>query len=283
MPIMFNMILGAAGLSPKDVRLLRHKDSRASRGCSPYELWRDDRPKFEIYQSRQNIENRSKFSAPYWAVFIVNLNDETMFGGLYRVKYRGLLKRDSPKPHIDGGIDKAGSCDIYDLTLDKALKDLIGRLFIDWGQAALAWVQYADRNDKAVTELRTAFREEAFPGFVNFIQPLSKIDKLPKSWSAALRASRGIYLLTCPKTKEQYVGSATGEGGFWSRWNAYLQTGHGGNIALKSRKRSDYQVAILEVAGSSATTEEIIAMEGRWQCKLQSKDMGLNRNLAGRL
>ena len=34
------------------------------------------------------------------------------------------------------------------------------------------------------------------------------------------------------------------------------------------------------VAGSSATTDEIRLMEGRWQAKLQSKEMGLNRNLA---
>jgi hypothetical protein len=33
-------------------------------------------------------------------------------------------------------------------------------------------------------------------------------------------------LLTCPKTKEQYVGSATGEHVFWGRWLNYLDNGH---------------------------------------------------------
>lgn len=283
MPIMFNTILREAGLTLADVRLLRHKDKRATKGRSPYELWRDNRPMFELYQSGQRIDNRKKLSAPYWAVFIVNLNDETMFGGLYRVKYRGLLKRDSPMPHIEGAVAKAGSGDRYNLILDDTLKDLIGKLFINWGPGALAWVQYAHRNDKLVTELRAAFHEEAFPGFINFIQPLSKLDKFPKAWTIALANARGVYLLTCPKTKELYVGSATGEDGFIGRWHAYFQTGHGGNVALKSRERSDYQVSILEVAGTSATTEDIQAMEGRWQCKLQCKDMGLNRNLARRL
>jgi hypothetical protein len=87
-------------------------------------------------------------------------------------------------------------------------------------------------------------------------------------------------LLTCPKTKEQYVGSATGEEGFWGRWQDYIQSGHGGNVGLKSRAPSDYQVSILEVAGTSATPDEIKTMEGRWQSKLQSREMGLNRNLA---
>jgi hypothetical protein len=281
MPIMFNTILREAGLPLAAVRLTRHKDKRAARGRTPYELWRDNRPQFELYQSTQSIPNRKKLTAPYWAVFIVNLNDDTMFAGLYAVRYRGLLKQDTPKPHMEG-IDEAESCDVYDLTLQNTLSDLIGKLFIDWGPGALAWIQYADRNDKPVTELRMAFQEPVFPGFLNLIQALSKLDNIPKSWITALQSSRGIYLLTCPKTKEQYVGSATGEDGFWGRWQNYIHTGHGGNLGLKSRDPSDYQVSVLEVAGTSATTEDILRMEGLWQSKLQSREMGLNRNLASK-
>jgi hypothetical protein len=282
---MFNSILESANVHPKDVRLVRHKDKRATRGRTPYELWRDAGKGhlFELYQAGQGIENRKKFDSPYWAVFIVNFNNETMFAGLYRAKYRGLLEHDTPQPHIEGGIAKANSSDVWDLTLDEKLNDLIGRLFINWGDGALAWVQYANRQDKPVTELRTAFREDVFPGFMNFIEPLSRIDCLPKSWSEALQNTRGVYLLTCPKTKEQYVGSARGNQGFWGRWQNYVQTGHADNKGLKSREPSDYQVSILEVAGSSATDDDILKMEGRWQTKLQSLEMGLNRNLAGKM
>lgn len=280
MPILFNTILASAGFSLTEVRLVRHKDKRADRGRTPYELWRDDRPKFEGYQSVQGFHNRTRLSAPFWAVFIVNLQDETMFAGMYRAAYRGLLEKDTPWP-ITEGMDLAGSCDVFDLTPDDRLADLSGRLFIEWGPAALVWVQRAERNNKSVTEVRPTFREEAFPGFLNFLQPLSKLEKLPKTWETALRSSRGVYLLTCPKTKEQYVGSASGTDGFWGRWQNYLQTAHGGNIGLKSRDPSDYQVSILEVAGTSATEKEILAMEGLWQSKLQSVAMGLNKNWAG--
>src|SRR5262244_1235300 len=116
MPIMFNTILREAGLPLTAVRLIRHKDKRAARGRTPYELWRDNRPQFELYQSLQSIPNRKKLTAPYWAVFIVNLNDETMFAGVYAVRYRGLLEHDTPRPHMDG-LDEAGSGDMYDLTL----------------------------------------------------------------------------------------------------------------------------------------------------------------------
>ncbi len=49
----------------------------------------------------------------------------------------------------------------------------------------------------------------------------------------------------------------------------------------KNREPSDYQVSILEVAGTSATMDDILAMEGRWQSKLQSRERELNRNSAG--
>jgi hypothetical protein len=277
---MFNTILRQAGLTPCEVRLVRHKHNEAIKGRRPYELWRDDRQKFEQYQSIQAIRNRQKSAAPHWAVFVVNYADETMFAGLYHAKYGGLLQKDTPQPHADG-YDRAGEVDVYQLELQQKLADMLGRLFIDWGRGALAWVQYADRHDKPVTELRAAFQEPDFPGFLNFIQPLSRLSNLPTGWISALKSCRGIYLLTCPKTKEQYVGSATGDQGLWGRWQDYIGNGDGGNIGLKSRDPSDYQVSVLEVAGSAATPDDIRAMEGRWQRKLRSLEMGLNRNQAG--
>lgn len=282
MSITFNMILREAGISPNDVRLVRHKDVNAQRGRTPYELWRNNRSQFELYQSTQNIINRKKLTAPYWAVFIANYENDTMFIGLYRVLHREILQEDRKRPHMEG-IDKAGSCDSYDLELQVQLNEMIGKLFIDWGQGALAWIQYAERHNKPITELRKDFQEPEFPGFINFIQSLSKLEKIPISWITPLQSSRGIYLLTCPKTREQYIGSATGEEGFWGRWQDYIQNGHGGNLGLKSRDPSDYQVSILEVAGTSATKEDILRMEGRWQSKLQSMEMGLNHNCAGKL
>lgn len=274
---MFNTILLNAGLSLADVCLLRHQDQRAARGRTPYELWRQDPPAFDLYQSTQSTTRRSNLSrAHHWASFVGTPSGETLFVGLYRVEYCGLLGQDTPMPHCDG-IDKAGTCDVYVLTRHDSLTDLIGKLYIDWGPGMRAWVQRADQQNKPITELRTAFREPDFPGFLAFLASLSSLDSLPQSWTTALRSTRGIYLLTCPKNKEQYVGSATGVDGFWQRWQDYTRTGHGGNVALKGRGTSDYRVSILQVAGTDATTDDILAMEQRWIIKLQSKEMGLNR------
>jgi hypothetical protein len=277
MPIMFNTILLAADFRLADVRLLRHKDKRAAKGRTPYELWRDDRQRFDLYQATQSLGNRNRLRAPYWASFVGTPSGETLFVGVYGVKNQRLLEQDTSMPHMDS-VDVAGSCDVYDLTLEQKLDDLIGKLLIDWGAGDRAWIQRADQQDKRITELRTEFKEPDFPGFLNFIEPLSRLDKLPKGWRDVLQSSQGIYLLTCPRTKEQYVGSATGEGGFWRRWQDYIQTGHGGDVALKSRDPSDYQVSILEVAGTASTDADILKMEGQWKLKLQSREMGLNRN-----
>ena len=276
MPIMFNTLLREAGLVLNEVRLLRHKDRRAARGRTPYELWRDNRGQFELYQSTQSVENRARLEARYWASFLGTPADDTVFVGIYGVGKRRLLEQDTPKPSMDG-VDEAGSCDLYELTLEAALGDLSGRLLVEWGPGERSWIQRADRRDKPVVELRTVFKEPEFPGFLSFVTTLSELDRLPKSWLTALQSCRGVYLLTCPRTREQYVGSATGGDGFWGRWQDYIQTGHGGNLALKSREPSDYQVSILEIAGTATTSDEIIVMEERWKRKLQSKEMGLNR------
>jgi hypothetical protein len=277
MPLYLNTLFAQTGIALGDIRLLRHQDRRSIKGRSPYELWRDDQPAFELYQGTQSFGNRQKLRAAYWASFVTTPAGETLLAGFYRCTYLGISTADRPWPHA-AGVDPAGSCDNYNLTLDEQLNDLAGRLLIDWGASERAWIQRADNQNKLVLEIRPAFREPVFPGFQRFVEPLSKVERLPDSWKSALSSARGVYLLTCSKTREQYVGSAYGEGGFYGRWLAYVYDGHGGNVGLKRRDPSDYQVSILEVAGSSATIENIIAMEGLWKRKLQSREMGLNRN-----
>lgn len=278
MPILFNSLLAQFELTPAEVILLRHQDTRAGTRRTPYELWRDDRPAFEVYQSFQTIKNRARFTrAPNWASFVGTPDGATMFVGMYAASYKGLLTVDTPQPHSDK-IDTAGSRDVYDLQLDARFSDLEGKLFIEWGDGAHAWVQRAENQNKQVVELRRQFKEDDFPGYLNFMAPLSKIEGLPASWIPRLKEATGVYLLTCPRTKEQYVGSAFGGEGFWHRWVDYAVTGHGGNIALKSREPSDYQVSILEVAGSASGSEDILKMEAKWKEKLQSREMGLNKN-----
>jgi hypothetical protein len=278
MPLMFNTLLAQHGIVPADVILLRHQDQRAARGRTPYELWRDNRPAFERYQCTQRCDSRAKFSrASYWASFVGTPDGHTIFVGLYRAAYKGVLQEDEAKVHTDG-MNLAGSCDEYVLEIDERFADLDGKLFIAWGEGMRSWVQRAGNQNKNITELRAEFKEPEFPGFLNFAEPLSRIEGLPSQWIAELKAAKGVYVLTCPRTKEQYVGKASGSEGFWQRWMNYVRTMHGGNIGLRSREPSDYQVSILEVAGSALSDNDIERMEAKWKNKLGSREMGLNKN-----
>jgi len=50
----------------------------------------------------------------------------------------------------------------------------------------------------------------------------------------------------------------------------------GENVGIRSRDRSGYQIAILEVAGSSDGVEDMLSMEDLWEGKLQSRGIGLD-------
>ncbi|MGN3973652.1 GIY-YIG nuclease family protein [Tsuneonella sp. SYSU-LHT278] len=274
MTLTFNAILDSYGIDPADTRLLRHQVP-ASRSRTLYTLWRDDHDAFLAYQSIQTERNRSRLASPFWASFVVTPAGSSMFAGLYAVQRVGTCPAGATDP-LDGH-DVTG-LDLYRQELVAASAGDVGRVFIDWGSGIRSWAQVAARQPKPVVEIARSFQEEAFPGYTRFFGRLSEIEALPAGWLAALGAARGIYLLTCPRTKEQYVGSATGSDGFLGRWLEYVRTGHGGNLGLRSRDPSDYQVSILEVSGSSATVEDIIATEQLWKAKLQSREMGLNRN-----
>jgi hypothetical protein len=56
MAIKLNTILAEVGLNASGIRLLRHKDNRASKGRTPYELWRDSPTQFDLYQSTQSFQ-----------------------------------------------------------------------------------------------------------------------------------------------------------------------------------------------------------------------------------
>jgi hypothetical protein len=159
------------------------------------------------------------------------------------------------------------------------LDDYRGRLVIDWGDGLRAWVQRAHLRTKPILEVRRQIAEPQFPGFLQFRSRLSEIELLPASWQTALRCTGGVYLLVHRDRANLYVGSATGTGGFIGRWLTY-QNGHGGNVGMREIEGTaeDYDVSILETAGTGLDEREILKLEGCWKEKLGSRSHGLNRN-----
>lgn len=280
MTLRFNQLLRDVGIQPAEVRLLRHQD-RAKEGKTPYTLWKANRPAFEAYQSAQDPNQRARFSVNYWASFVVPDDGRTLFAGLYRVHLAETVPADELDPLHGQPFGNKKKWTHYDRYLCEEVMSLTryaGRLSIDWGVSAHAWVQMAERQDKEIIELLQTIKEEKFPGYTSFIGHLSELEAMPGSWMTALRVVRGVYLLVCPTSNEWYVGMAHGVDGFLGRWREYLANNHGGNLLLRGRPPSDWVVSILEVAGSSRTAAEIGEMESIWKRKLRDRGLSLNAN-----
>lgn len=280
MPILFNSLLKSAGIDPTSVRLMRHQDGRADKDRTPYRLWRDfPDSDFITYQSRQAADADRRFRATYWASFVVPPTRETLFVALYEVGEPSPGEQGVPRVQIRNAREE-GPYNVYPLRKSDLLTEFEAKLVIDWGRGALAWLQRADKQNKKVLEIRRAFIEEDWPGYLQFLKPLSEITDLPPAWVSRLKEARGIYLLTCPRTKEHYIGKASGIEGFYGRWLEHVSTG-GDAVGLQSRAASDYHVTILEFAGSAASESDIAASEQLWMRKLHTSIMGLNFSFSG--
>lgn len=127
-----------------------------------------------------------------------------------------------------------------------------------------------------------------FPGYSSCRLSKAHLDIIVgqgiESWRAALENVAGVYVIADTATGKLYIGSASGEGGIWSRWCAYSKTGHGGNKELRALLKaegaayaSNFQYGILEIAGTQA--DDVLQRESYWKDVLLTRQPhGLNAN-----
>lgn len=271
--IQFNNLLKDEGIDPSQVKLVRHQDTRKTAKLTPYQLWLAADGRYELYQS---IQRRPVFQrASMIASFVATPLNETMFVGMYEKKGVANAKKGLIDPA--SGRDAGGDY-YYNLVLSTKLDVYKGRLVIAWGPGYRSWVQNAWQKEKPIVEIRRTVTDPPFPGFLNFREKLSTLAAVPQSWRNTLTAVSGVYLFINPDNGKEYVGKASGAEGFWGRWEQYVASGHGGNRKMMDVPKADYQVSILEVASSSASSEAICDMENRWKEKLLTRKFGLNGN-----
>lgn len=184
---------------------MRHKDDeRALPGRTIYELWRDNRGDFERYQAQQDPRTHAIVrDSSRWASFVATPQGETMFVGLYDVRYLGPSETELVSPP-SGDVHSPGSQHVYETNKNPALNSYEGRLFVAWGthaSAYRAWCQHAARHDKPIVEIKKTFSEPAFPGYLNFIDVITRIPALPLSWIEALKNAQGVYVTNVPAHK----------------------------------------------------------------------------------
>lgn len=271
----FNEILERRGIDLNTCRIVRH-DTRA------LQAWRHSRACLENFFSYQRTGNRTPYRGALIVFQLVPVGSSgALFVGAYRILDEWQFPAVTRQPVLHDpafGENDDHEHLRYDLERVPEFEDLVGRVLIDWGSGTRAWSQWPTRQDKPIIEIRAQRQDDPFPGFSKFQSTVDEIEFLPESWQGALSSVSGVYLLVCPTTGEQYVGSAYGEGGFMRRWRAYAVNGHGGNLLLLARERSNYAVSILEVASPDMSASDIIHRETAWKKKLGSRSHGLNAN-----
>lgn len=274
--------LGKCGfrVDARRVKLVRHKDARYDIEHLRAKGW------FDAYQG---IQTRPVFDGcDHLAVFVGEEGTAARFIGVYEVGRRtsatlALLPSDCPHREWAG----PGRV-FYPLAKVRGLEELEERLVIDWGKGALAWHQWY--RDRPVLELRAPGR--ALPPFVDYLhvnlrfRELKRLAASPdahRDWVSGLKAVGAIYLIVNGVTGQQYVGSATGDGGLWERWQEYARTGHGGNLRMKEACHQPecpdaFRFSILETFSKTLTKPKAVELEGFFKEKLGTRAFGLNAN-----
>jgi hypothetical protein len=163
MSITFNMILRGEQIDPGNVRLVRHHDTRPQCKITPYELWRRSQTNPALLEKYQNIQRKDRFRVgEFLASFVRTPSGKTLFVGLYTVNGKGRTAENETDPCSVSGMV------LYNTNRDDGLKDMKGRLVIDWGRNYRSWHQLAGNNDKKVIELLCDPEEQPFPGYFDF-------------------------------------------------------------------------------------------------------------------
>ncbi|MGL6625143.1 GIY-YIG nuclease family protein [Aeromonas jandaei] len=231
---------------------------------------------FETWQSRQNKRNFER-------KFIISLielpqTDRWLFAGAF-----------TSNKHV---YDETLGCYFYDTTEISSLNELNGRLVISFKRSGRASYLLAENwaDNMHIEEMlpaRMAVQEFKAYNSTSIDKTTLEIIVSQKitSWRTALSSVSGIYLITDKYSGKLYVGSATGEGGFWQRWSNYAQDGHGGNKELIQVLREhgpdyayNFQYSILEIADTHSSNEYILERESYWKNVLFSRKHGYNAN-----
>ncbi|MEM6667174.1 MAG: GIY-YIG nuclease family protein, partial [Pseudomonadota bacterium] len=128
------------------------------------------------------------------ASFVVPPTGECLFVGCYEShgwKPASHNEHGVPYDHLEQAVTRS-------FQRLEAFEPWVGRLVIDWGSGTRAVLQYADRHNKPIVEIRKAFAEPPFPGYSRFVWEIGSLPTLPASWQTALASVRGVYLLTSP-------------------------------------------------------------------------------------
>ena len=161
-------------------------------------------------------------------------------------------------------------------------------MVIEWGKSTVSWVQSSI--EKEITEIYPKGFVSLFPGWDKVHlshKELTEIINNPngnKDWYEYLSRHSGVYVIFDSLTGNQYVGSASGGKGIWSRWEGYVKTGHNGNKGLKALAKNNpdfannFTYSLHHVFPKTVSKNDVLYYESLLKNKLGSRAFGLNEN-----
>lgn len=229
------------------------------------------------FKAWQEYQTRRNFPCDMVVSLIELRRNKWLFAGIYKI----LSFKKIAEKHI-----------AYSTELVEGQEDLIGRIIVHHVRKGRPTYLKGkkDGGDFILSEIlpkKLAIRD--FPGHnnvqISYESLRTIISQNIQTWYGALSNVKGVYLITDNSCGKQYVGSATGDSGIWQRWADYSLTGHGGNKELRAllKEKGDihkinFQYAILEIADTHSTDDQIRSRESYWKTILRSREFGYNAN-----
>lgn len=259
--------------NPQDYKLHMARDNGK---VQPLDVFVRDRQEWHGWNSWYN--GKDDFNRNYILSFIQMYpegKDIWLFGGIYEV----IGRTKKPKTHA------------YKVKLSDEGKEYIGRLKTQIEMSRPKSVRLENFADKlGIYEvLSKPYSVNPFPGTHNISEDFSYLQSVykhsPQDWKTGLQ-NKGIYVITDKETGKLYIGSAYGESGIWSRWEQYINNGHGGNKDLKSLidekefkyAEQSFKLTIIEYFSHNTHDDYITDRENFWKKALLTKEHGYNSN-----
>lgn len=290
-------IIEKTGLPKDNIAVIRHSLS----SDMVKKTWRAGMEFFEEYQK---IQPKDYFlGKKYIFSFISQQNTTARFIAVYEVE--GIIPvKEAPRMKDYPLYEYYDRDDLvyYKLKKMDCLKDLQGRLVIEWGMGTHRIVQYSWETlaKKSVLAIDDQTRD-VFPGYEKVVwsfnemaQYVNNAVKYPEIYKA-LAGVNGVYLVLDPVDNKQYVGSAAGVEGIYGRWKTYANTeGKGGKDEGGANKKLaehlnkhkgrylELQYSILAVINRTGNSEKdikaAVELESIYKEKLGSlnSETGLN-------
>lgn len=240
----------------------------------PLELWIRDKREWQRWQESRRARNDFNRPLIFALMRFYHQPDTWLFGGVFRVLGR----------HPDR----------YEVELTSEGAGFLGRLKLRYTYRERA-TRVQLENHYAGLEVQEILSEpysgRSFQSFEDIDLSFEELETLVRNsrpdWRAALSSIKGVYLISDIATGKRYVGSAYGDQGIWSRWCAYVASGHGGNVELRALVndptldycRKAFRFALLESRPAPTPDDVILAREAFWKRVLFTRgEQGLNRN-----